>query len=273
MIRKLMSATATAIVVGAWSMPAFASPAMDLLDALGVPEIVGIMREEGLEYGDTLAEDMVPGGGSEGWRATMERIYDEDRMLATVQDAFVEQFGDADAEPLLAFFESPTGQQIVSLELSARTAMRDQEVEDAAREAFQDLDGTDSETLTEIGEFVAVNDLVEANLVGSLNANYQFYLGLLEGGALQMSEGDILAEVWSSEDETRADTREWVYAFLLMAYRPLPDGVIEDYTALSRTDPGEALNRALFAGFNQMYNDISYALGLAVAREMQVQEL
>jgi hypothetical protein len=42
---------------------------------------------------------------------------------------------------------------------------------------------------------------------------------------------------------------------------------------LSRTDAGRALNRALFAGFNKMYDDISYALGMAVAREMQVQEL
>jgi len=88
-----------------------------------------------------------------------------------------------------------------------------------------------------------------------------------------MSERDILAEVWSSEEETRVDTREWVYAFLLMAYRPLEDGVVEEYTDLSRTAPGRALNRALFAGFNTMYDDISYALGMAVAREMQVQEL
>ena len=41
----------------------------------------------------------------------------------------------------------------------------------------------------------------------------------------------------------------------------------------SQTDPGRALNRALFAGFNKMYDDISYARGMAVAREMQVQEL
>ncbi|HKK96839.1 MAG TPA: hypothetical protein VJ928_01570, partial [Marivita sp.] len=181
--------------------------------------------------------------------------------------------GDADFAPLLEFFTSETGQQIVSLELSARTAMRDEEIEDAARAAFRDLEGTESETLATISDFVETNDLVEANLVGSLNANFMFYLGLVDGGGLEMTEQDILTEVWSSEEETRADTREWVYAFLLMAYRPLEDGVVEDYTELSRTDPGRALNRALFAGFNKMYDDISYALGLAVARQMQVQEL
>ena len=273
MIGAVLRTAATGAAVILWSLPAWASPKNDLLDALGVPQIVSIMRQEGMSYGDTLAEDMIPGGGTAGWRATVERIYDEDRMLATVQEVFAEEFGDAEIDPLLAFFTSETGQQIVSLELSARNAMREQEIEDAARAAFNDLDGTASQPLAAIADFVNTNDLVEANLVGALNANYMFYLGLVDGGALQMSESEILTEVWSAEEETRADTREWVYAFLLMAYRPLEDGVVEEYTELSRTEAGRALNRALFAGFNRMYDDISYALGMAVARAMQVQEL
>ena len=273
MLRTYLATAATGLSVAFWSMPADASEVDDLLDALGVPQIVEIMRAEGLEYGDTLAADMIPGGSTGGWTNTVARIYDEARMLETVRGVFTQEFGAADPTDLLAFFTSETGQQVVSLELSARTAMREDEIEDAARAAFRDLEGTDSETLSTISEFVDTNDLIEANLVGALNANYMFYLGMVDGGALQMSEQDILTEVWSSEEETRSDTREWVYAFLLMAYRPLEDGVVEQYTELSKTDAGRALNRALFAGFNQMYDDISYALGLAVARQMQVQEL
>ena len=273
MMRNLKAAAVTGLVWAAWFAPAQADEVDDLLDALGVPQIIEIMRAEGLDYGETLAAEMVPGGRTSGWDATVERIYDEARMLETVRATFGQEFGTADLEPLLTFFSSETGQQMVGLEISARTAMREQEIEDAARAAFRDLDGTDSETLATISDFVEANDLVEANLVGALNANYMFYLGLVDGGALTMSEQDILTEVWSSEDETRTDTREWVYAFLLMAYRPLPDGVVEDYTELSKTDPGRSLNRALFAGFNKMYDDISYALGMAVARQMQVQEL
>lgn len=273
MIRTAIATTMTAANILMWSPVVQASEADDLLDALGVPQIVEIMRAEGLEYGGTLAEDMIPGGATGGWDATVDRIYDRTRMLETVRAVFRQEFGDADSAPLLEFFSSETGQQVVRLELSARTAMREQEIEDAARAAYRDLEGTDSETLSKISDFVEANDLIEANLVGALNANYMFYLGLVDGGALEMSEADILTEVWSSEEETRSDTREWVYAFLLMAYRPLPDGVVEDYTQLSMTDPGRALNRALFAGFNEMYDDISYALGMAVARQMQVQEL
>lgn len=273
MIGTMLRTAATGVVLIAWSVPAWATPTNDLLNALGVPQIVDIMREEGVEYGETLATDMVPSGVTAGWIATVDRIYDEDRMLATVQEVFAKEFGDADTAPLLDFFESQTGQQIVSLELSARNAMREDEIEDAARASFLDLEGTDSAPLAAITDFVETNDLIEANLVGALNANYMFYLGLVDGGALDMSEADILTEVWSAEEETRADTREWVFAFLLMAYRPLEDGVVEDYTELSRTEAGRALNRALFAGFNKMYDDISYALGMAVARQMQVQEL
>ncbi|MFP7672884.1 DUF2059 domain-containing protein [Marivita sp. S0852] len=273
MMRNLLATAITGMTFAIWTGLAQAQSTDELLEALGVPQIVDVMRDEGIVYGDTLAADMVPGGSTPSWDATVARIYDEDRMFETVRQTFSTEFGDADLEPLLAFFTSETGQQIVGLELSARTAMRDQEIEDAARAAFRDLEGTESETLAMISEFVDTNDLVEANLVGSLNANYMFYLGLVDGGALDMSEQDILTEVWSSEPQTRSDTREWVYAFLLMAYRPLADGVVEDYTELSKTDPGRALNRALFAGFNKMYDDISYALGRAVARQMQVQEL
>lgn len=273
MVGAIVRAAATGAALFAWTLPAWASPTGDLLKALGVPQIIEIMRDEGIEYGDTLAADMIPGGGTDNWSTTVARIYDADRMLATVEEVFEDEFGDTDPAALLDFFTSETGQQIVSLELSARNAMREDEIEEAARAAFNDLDGTSSGPLAAISDFVATNDLVEANLVGALNANYMFYLGLVDGGALRMSESEILTEVWSSEEETRADTREWVYAFLLMAYRPLADGVVEDYTELSRTDAGRALNRALFAGFNRMYDDISYALGMAVAREMQVQEL
>lgn len=273
MMRQLIATAVTGIALTAWHVPAQAATVNDLLDALGVPQIVSIMREEGLEYGDTLAADMVPGGSTRGWVNTVDRIYDESRMLDTVRGVFTQEFGDADLAPLMAFFDSETGKQVVRLEISARQAMRDDEIEDAARAAFRDLEGTDSVPLQTIADFVEANDLVEANLVGALNANYMFYLGLVDGGALEMSEQEILAEVWSTEEQTRSETREWVFAFLLMAYRPLEDGVVSDYTDLSRTAPGRALNRALFAGFNKMYDDISYALGMAVARQMQVQEL
>ena len=143
----------------------------------------------------------------------------------------------------------------------------------AAREVFRGLDGSSDGRLGLVTDFVQANDLVEANVTGALNASFQFYAGLVDGGALEMSEREILDEVWSQEPETRADSREWLYAYLLMAYEPLPEGDLEAYVDLSSSPEGKAMNRALFAGFNTMYDNISYALGLAAAKQMQAQEL
>jgi len=147
-------------------------------------------------------------------------------------------------------------------------------VEEAARETYLAmLDQEADARMQQINMFVEVNDLIESNVVGALNSNFVFYRGLVDGGASELSDGDILRDIREQEEETRNETREWVYGFLLMAYRPVDDAVLAEYIDISGTDAGEVLNRALFAGFDRMYTDISYAPGLALAREMQVQEL
>ncbi len=244
-----------------------------LLTALGLPQIVEIMRTEGLRSGDELARDMIMGSALDQLQRDVDRIYNPDAMEQTVRAGFAEAVGDTDLAPLVSFFESDEGQRVVGLELSARQAMTDPGVEEAARERARSLDGSDDPRFALVTRFIAANDLVVANVAGALNSNFAFYKGLGDGGAFEMSEGDMLADVWSQEDETRADTREWLYAFLLMAYGPLGDGDLERYIALSSTPEGQAMNRALFTGFNSMFDQISYALGRSAARAMQSEEL
>jgi hypothetical protein len=83
----------------------------------------------------------------------------------------------------------------------------------------------------------------------------------------------MLSDVWAQEPRTRSETEEWVKSFLLMAYGPLSGDDLDTYIGVTDTPEGQQLNRALFDGFNGMYEDISYALGLAVARQMQGTEL
>ncbi|MEN8935421.1 MAG: hypothetical protein ABF245_10885, partial [Planktotalea arctica] len=75
------------------------------------------------------------------------------------------------------------------------------------------------------------------------------------------------------EEELRAETRDWLYGFLIMAYSPLEPGALETYTELVLTPEGGAMTRALFKGFDDMYGDISYALGLAAAQAMKAQDI
>ena len=104
--------------------------------------------------------------------------------------------------------------------------------------------------------------------MGAMNSNYAFYTGLLDGNALprQLTEQQVLTDVWNQEEAIREDTTEWVYSYLMLAYRPLSDEDLEVYTALSETPEGRALNRALFAAFDEVFTGISRTLGLAAAR-------
>ncbi len=250
-----------------------AGDVMHLVDLMGLPEVVEVMHEEGLDYGAALADEMLPRGASGQWPGTVARIYDPARMEETLREGFAASMSGTDPAPLIAFFESPGARRLVSLEISARRAMMDEDVEEAAREDYLARARDPDDRFLLVREFVETNDLVEANVTGALNSNFAFYRGLADAGALEMTEDEMLAEVWAQEEETRTDSREWLMGFLLLAYDPVAPELLEDYVALSQTDAGRAMNRALFAGFDPMYADISYALGLALAREMRATDL
>lgn len=244
-----------------------------LNEALGVPELLEIMRDEGNAFGREIAGEFLPDGGGAGWDGVVARIYDGAKMRASVEAGLAEALPEEHLAPLLAFFGSEPGKRIVAREIEARRAFLDPAVEEAARDAVRNVADAQEARLALIREYVEANDLVEFNVAGGLNSNLRFYRGLNDGGAYEMSEDEMLAEVWGQEAETRADTEEWLMAYLMMAYAPLPDSDIEAYVALSETPAGQALNRALFAGFDGMYGDLSYALGLALSDRMRGEDL
>lgn len=270
MLRRTVLALAATVL----ALPAVASEQSDrLLEALALDRIVAIMIEEGTEYGADIGAAMLPGGGGGEWQGTVARIYDAGAMAQTVRAGVESALAGEDISGAIEFFESDRGRRIVDLELEARAAMLDPEIEEAAREAWTERADDGSELTGKIETFVATNDLVESNVVGALNSSLRFYNGLADGGLLEMTEDEILAEVWAEEPQTRIETSEWVHGFLLMAYGPLDPEDFDAYQALSESPAGQAMNRALFAGFNAMYFEISYALGLAVAGQTAATEL
>ena len=244
-----------------------------VLRALGLSDVIAVMRQEGLAQGADMSGALLPSGAASDWQRSLEMIYNLDRMENTVTRRFSKELGDVDMAPVLGFLTSPTGQRLVALELSAREAMMEGDIEQAARAAFRALDEKSDARLTVLNDFVRANDLVEANVTSALNANYAYYRGLHKSGALGMSDQHMLEQVWSGEVEARIDINEWVFAFLLMAYTPLGEDVVAEYAALSQTEAGKRMNRALFAGFDEMFRDISFALGMATGRILQTQEL
>lgn len=253
------------------ALPLRAAPpeGMDrLVEALALPDLVAIMREEGRAYGDDIEDEMFAGRGGARWDAQVAEIYDGGRMLDTLTDEMGDALEGQEIAPMLEFLTSPLGTRLIGLEMSARRAQLDPEVEAGSIERLEEMIADDDPRLTLLEEFAEANDLIERNVAGALNANYAFFTGLADGGglAMEVTEDEMLRETWSQEPQIRADTREWLFAFLAMAYAPLEDDEVQAYTEFSRTEAGQALNAALFAGFDVMFRDISRALGLAAAR-------
>ena len=246
-----------------------------LFEAMNMPEMITIMREEGLEYGEQIAEDLFPDRVSAAWPDTVSGIYDYDTMRDRLETQFGAALGDTDIDVLIAFFETDTGQSVVELEVAARRALMDEALEDASKVAAAAAIAEETDRFKQVEQFVEANDLVETNVVGAMNANYAFYLGLLDGGAFpqELTEEQILTDVWSQEAEIRKNTYEWVYSYGLLAYQPLSDEDFQTYIDFSSTDEGQALNTALFAAFDEMFEGISRALGLASSEFMAGQDL
>ena len=274
-MRQIIYATILGLLA-AWPARAQGGAGIDrLAEALMLPEIIEVMRIEGLDYGEVLAGEMFPGRASGRWQVLVDDIYNTERMAEVALAGIEESLGGRDLPLILAYFESEPGQRILRLELSAREALLDEEIEALARERAALAWAEGGARVALLDAFIEANALVDYNVAGALNASFAFYRGLAEGGALgdDLDEGEVLADVWSQEEAIRQDTREWLRAYLLMAYGPLSDAELQTYVDLSRTPEGRALNAALFAGFDRMYVGISYALGLAAADILSADEL
>lgn len=273
----MRTALAFSVIFSSSGAPVFAQNAQfdALYDALGLPAVVEIMREEGVEYGGTLAESMLPGGGDARWPTVLDEIYDTQMMNASLQSEMAGALSGEDIDIILDFYTSDLGVKIIGLEVSARRALLDPAIEEASKEAatLQRLDDTPRSALAT--EFIVANNLIESNIAGSLNASYAFYMGLIDGGAVPagVTPETAIEDVWAQEPLVREDTTDWVYSFVLMAYQPLTDDELQQLIAFSRTDAGEELTQALFFAFDGLFNDISRGLGLGLARFMATQEL
>ncbi len=246
-----------------------------LFDALKLDRVVSLMREEGAEQGEALADEMFATRGRAGWRDSVARVYDEDAMRARLIEGMSAALEGEDVGAMTDFFASERGERIIDLELAAREAMADEEVEEAARATWSLMPEEDPDRAARVEAFVEANDLVDENVEGALNANLAFLRGLSDGGAFAepVPEEDLVADVWASEPEIRSEMEGWLGGFLALAYEPLEDEALDAYIAFSETPEGQALNRALFDGFDAMYQEVSFDLGRAAATQMAGQDI
>ncbi len=254
-----------------------ADPVAALAATLQVADLMGVLRDEGLAYAETLDEDLFPDRGGEDWLAKARAVYDRDAMEARFMAALSRamQGDDASIAASATFFAAPLGQRILTLELEARRALMDSGVEEAARARVEAMRAEDDPRLADLQRFVEANDLIEANVQGALNANLAFYQGMVEAGSFDgaVDEQQMLTDVWSQEDEVRAETEVWLYAYLAMAYGALSQDDLQAYIDFSLSAGGQKLNAALFVAFDAVFVDLSRNLGRAAALQMQGQDI
>lgn len=263
--------TLAALLVAA--VPVWAEEDLDrLVEAMKLDEVAEILRAEGLRYGASIDGDMLAGQGGAHFAQVISDIYQEKRIVSAIRSGLDTHLDEAALRDSVAFFSSDLGQVIISLENSARRAFADPAIEEAARERYEGT-SPDDRFLQQLKTYIDANDLIEQNVNGTLTADYNFYLGLASGNGAPRDDQGMLATILEGRDDIRADTQDWLFGFLMMAYSPLSEQQMEDNIAFSRTRAGIALNTALFQGFDDLYNGISFDLGLAVARAMQATDL
>jgi len=244
-----------------------------LYNVLKVDRYVEITRSEGLEDLDSLAQDFTGQPATAQLSEQMHKIYAPERMRETIRAALETGLSEDQITALLIVLDSDLGERALELEVAARVAMGNTDIEDAAKQAWFEAEEERPWLAARVGEMIEINDLLERNVAGALNSNFRFYQGLADGGGIELSEDDMLNQVWSQEPEIRTTSADWIGAYLHLAYEPLSEDDLETYIAFWNTTPGRALNAAIFAGFNTLYDDISYATGRVLALNMGTQEL
>lgn len=268
---------------GLWAAPfvfvfcvgtAFADARISVLvDVLRLQEAAVILAEEGMNQAEDLNVDMLDGQGGPGWATQVESIHAPDRMVEMVRAELAKELSGDTLEDVISFYASPLGSEIIGLENAARRAIQDPEVEEHARARFATLERQDDGRLALVRQLIDAGDMVSRNVTSAMNSNFQFFRGMAEGDALEMTEEEMLADVSRDIEESTKDTTSWLSGYMLLAYHPLSDNNMRVYITFAQTEAGEALNRALFAGFGKAYEDISYGLGRAVALNMLAKEL
>lgn len=264
-------AAVLALLITALPMQADNAQITRLYELMRVAHSVEILRDEGFGFALDSESSLFEGQTSGNWSRAVDQVYDLARLEALVHAGFVEALQGVDLAPLFAFYESEAGARVVELELTARRAFMSPDVEQMAREAWSANPEAGMHAAM-IADFIKVNDLIERNVIGAMNSNFKF-LRALSIGQPDLTEVQILSDVWAEEEYLREDTREWMFAFLTMAYAPLSTAEMQANLALWQSKQGRALNSALFVGFDRMFEQISEDLGAAAARMLLEQEL
>lgn len=264
------------LVPGIAAAQAEPRPSDAVLDALRLDALLAQMQTEAVATGDELGAQMLPNSEQDRWADTVARLNAPERLGPAIRDRFARALDVEHAGDILNYYTSADGVRIIDLELSARAALQEPEIERTVLEDLADLEDSAPDRARLYARYISVNDLIDKNVVGAMNANVAFLTALRETLADDQAlpnTGSVYDEVRRQEPDIRASTEDWVRAFVGLAYRPLDLDALSEHVAFSATAAGQELNSALFAAFDAVFEDVSAATGTALAQQLASEEL
>lgn len=257
-------------------LPLRAAASDALSRAYLLPELFEIMAEEGRQSVLADGADALQGRAMGDFTRTVEQIYDAERMHADFVAALLAELDGASdvIDDALEFAESDLGREVLQLEISARRALLEEEVDEVARMALYDARRSDAARLELVRARIEANDLIELNVSLGMNTSLAYYQGLFaENALMDLGAEDMLQMVWMQEPAIRAEIEDWIESYFLMSYQPLSDADLEAYIAYVSTPLAKSFNRAMFRAFDTVFSEISLAIGRVLGRSMSGEEL
>ncbi len=273
MQRLIAAAVVTLGLAFSAASATIAEPMDDLVDALRIDDLMKIVRDEGLANAADILPRAPSGEISDSVMQAAIDTFDAETMQAEMRAALAAHLDTDKMAEVTAFFRSEAGKTLVNMELSARRAIMDSDIEEVARSNWENRREDKDAHIEAIRRYAQVNDLVERNTAGAMIARYEFLQGLAYGSGKAIDEDAALADIWEREREILVDTESWLMGYLLLAYGPVPTDAVKAYTTFSLRPAGEALNLALFDGFEVTYRRISYELGRLAGQAATARDL
>ncbi|WP_265500735.1 hypothetical protein [Paracoccus beibuensis] len=254
------------------------SPSDRVWQALDLQMIMPILRDEAVaEAADMEADGLIAGAGKP-WAEAVADVHDVARLEGLFREGIAAALSAADPSAIdrgLAFQESGLGRRLLDLELAARRAMLDDEVEAQARDGFARALARGDLRAQQVLRLIDEADLVAPNVTGALNASLAFSRGFEEAGGFDMplSEEQLLAETLAQRGQIEVETAEWLRSYLLLSYSSLSDAEMETFIRYASSREGRAVAQVLFGAFDRVLQRTSFELGLAAALRLQGREL
>ena len=257
--------------------PAHVADIEGLAQAIGLERLLSVMQREGEAQLEALEGELFAGQQSASWRARVVSLHDPVAMREATIKGLELALKDHPQEVarIIATLGKGSVARLVQLEIDAREVLLDPLAQDMAILAWERQQGQGGRRLEQINRVIAAGDLVEQNVVGTMNTSMAFNKGLRAGGGgdLALPDGEMMASLWEQQEHIRADTADWLMPCMLLAWQPLSDEEVEPWVRFSESAEGRLLGQALFSTFDTMFDGIAYQMGMAVGRELSEREL